>query len=308
MGAAPALGQVKIDEGDKEPMDALWIGLAVGSFTLYNVMIRQFQLRQQRSASVIQLFQAGFCLVSAVFNMGFVLREPPLPPLMLLMGAAFGVLFYATCACSAHCYGIGPMSITTVLMNLSFVIPLAYSSLFWGEVITPVRWVGLAFLCLTFVLPFQGTGTTERRASMQWFRLASLAFLFNGLLAVLQKQQQMMADGAGKGTFMAVGYMVACLCFLIHYGRMRRQGPAKVVSRLVTAGMIVLAGLGSFLGNRVIIMLATKVEAVILYPCVNGGLAVATSVLSFLALGERLTRQKAAAIVAGIIAIVLLNL
>ena len=91
------------------------------------------------------------------------------------------------------------------------------------------------------------------------------------------------------------------------------EAPALVKnSRALTVILFIavscLAGVGSFGGNLLLGRLTSEVLAAILYPCINGGLAVLTTLLSFFFFKEKVTVQKICSVLLGAAAIVVLNL
>ncbi len=88
----------------------------------------------------------------------------------------------------------------------------------------------------------------------------------------------------------------------------RKNGETPPRQPLVFIRPEILAGLGSFGGNALLGILCIQVDAAVLSPSMNGGLGVASGLMSFLIFQARLTLRKAAAIVTGPVAIVLLNL
>ena len=68
----------------------------------------------------------------------------------------------------------------------------------------------------------------------------------------------------------------------------------------------VVSGGGSFVGNMVLGKLSVRMDAAVLYPCVNGGLAVLTSIVSAVFFKEKMSLIKIISVAVGAAAIVLL--
>ncbi len=291
-------------------MTILLIPLAIISFALNAAVTRLVQVRFPGQKGVLRAYQALFCLTAAIVFGGAqavtgasAVAETPLLP-AALYGMAFGAFFFGAVAYIARCYEIGSMSLTSIIVNLSLFIPLVYSCIAFGDAITPVRAVGVALIAVTVILAVdQGKGGT----SLKWWLAVLLAFLSNGITAVLQKSY---VTGHGEGLtmlFMSIAYLTAAILFAVNaLVEKRSSGAALAVGKVLP--LAVLSGLGSFGGNALLGVLCTRVSGTVLYPCVNGGLCIVSAVVSFLWFHEKPTSRKLLSIAVGVAAIVLLNL
>ena len=120
-------------------------------------------------------------------------------------------------------------------------------------------------------------------------------------------QQLLQANsGAFLGTAYLVSAIVIAILFFVKKGN--QQTTHFVQSLPKTVAYSLLSGFGSFAGNGLLMYLSTKINGGVLYPVINGGLCLVCSAVSFLVFREKPTRQKAAAILTGLAAIVLLCL
>lgn len=293
-------------------MNILWIIVSVLTFSASSIATRGFQLKCSRQERDVCLFQALYCLVGAV---AYLLRAGFSLALSLsdgLRSALFGVLFASASLFSAFCYDNGPMSLTSVLVNCSGMVPVVYSCLLLREPITGCQLTGILLLIVTFVLSAvsKGSADSEKRSAL-WLPFVLIAFFSNGMTAVIQKQYKLSAPASDGNGFMGLAYAVAAvvlaLAFLVKGKKAPESGKRFTLTPLCVL-LILCAGLGSFVGNTVLLRLSTVVPAALLYPFVNGGLCVAVSVFSLAFFGENLTRAKAGAVLVGLTSIVLLNL
>ena len=174
---------------------------------------------------------------------------------------------------------------------------------------------------MTFVLSALSASGGQKKINTAWIVMVALAFAANGTTAVLQKADA--ASGSSDGFFLGFAYFVGALCFLVSWavetgreksGKNAADAAAFVLPKgdalakyLMAAIIItVVSGGGSFVGNMVLGKLSVRMDAAVLYPCVNGGLAVLTSVVSAVFFKEKMSLIKIISVAVGAAAIVLL--
>ncbi len=301
-------------------MDTVLMVLSVLAFTVNNGAIRGFQVKCSDSSSATVLFQAAFCavgslayLVSAGFK--FDLNGP-----QALAALTFGAVFGCAVLFCASAFLYGPMSISGVIGNCSVVIPVLYSCILLKEAATATQLVGFGLMIVTFVLSAlqsRGDGKEKKKANFKWLLFSLGYFATNGTLSVIQKNYKLSDPESDGNAFMCLGLITAAAVLLLYfcfsYMRAKKHiAPGESVLKLKAlplAGLLaVVAGLGSFGGNWVVITLSAAVPAAVLYPFVNGGICVGVSLASMLVFREKLTWQKAVTILVGLAAVIVLNL
>ena len=207
------------------------------------------------------------------------------------------------------------MALTSVTVNMSLLLPILYSIVFLNETPTLLHGIGFLFFCGSVVASALSAKSDSKKFNVLWLAVVLLGFLSNGLTAIIQKNYVLHSESLQDSVFLAVAYLTAAICFLSLYIRKRVTTaqndqrfpvtPSEVVKFLAVA---ILSGAGSFGGNLLLGRLSAEVLAAILYPCINGGLAVLTTLLSFFFFKEKPTWQKLLSILLGCVAIVVLNL
>ena len=296
-------------------MNIVLIILSIAAFSATSISTRAFQLKCSKSKRDICLFQSLFCFVGAAAYFIKAGMRLQLSAAHLVMAMLFGVFFASASLFSAFCYEIGPMSLTSVIENSSVIIPVVYSCMLLNENVTLFQKIGFALLIATFVLSaFQGGSDDNRKkAGFLWFVFVLIGFFSNGITAVLQKQYKLAQPDADGSGFMGIAYLTAAVVLALAFALKRKDGSdenAESAFRLspLCVLFVVCAGLGSFVGNAVLMRLSTELPAALLYPFVNGGLCVAVSIFSLAFFREKLTFSKACTIAVGITSIVFLNI
>jgi len=302
-------------------MTPILILISVIAFACSSFGTRLFQTRFPRAKQQLPLFQATYCLISTMCFWGA--GTFALPTLeTALYGFCFGLLFCLAVAMSAKGYVLGSMALTSVIVNMSLILPILYSILLLSEPLTVLHIIGFLLFCGS-VLFSAFSGKDAKKGSLIWLLVVLLGFAANGSTAILQKNYVLHSEAQQDSVFLAVAYLTAAVAFLLQYLIKCRKNPQassesaqgspasqihSVKSVLAFLAVACLAGVGSFGGNLLLGRLTTEVLAAILYPCINGGLAVLTTLLSFFFFKEKITVQKICSVVLGAAAIVILNL
>ena len=293
-------------------MNSILILLSVLAFTCNGFGTRLFQTRFAHAKRRLPLYQALFCVISMICFWGH--GKFALPSLeTCLYGVIFGILFFLASYMSAKCYMLGSMALTSVIMNMSLIVPLLYSILFLHETITVPHVIGFCFFCASVVCSAISKDQ-QKKGNLLWLLFVLIGFCSNGMTATIQKVYALEAASKQDSVFLGVAYLTAAICFLVTFlikrGQVTEEAPAPVRWNYVWKFIAValLAGVGSFGGNLLLGQLAPVVNAAILYPCINGGLAVCTTLVSFFFFREKPTWQKLGSLLLGCVAIVVLNL
>lgn len=288
----------------------LLIGITVAAFAANGTSTRVFQLNYQKNKSDITLYQALFCFAASlcflIVNKGLPVIDVPI----LVFGMAFGIFFCLMIIFSAECYECGPMSLTGIITNMSMIIPLIYSCAVYGESITPMQAVGIIFMIATIILAGIGKSDQKYGASRKWIVMVIIAFIANGLIAIFQKQYGISDPKGQINSFMLIAYCTSSILFTLYYFTQRRLHikTETPVQWLPLGILSLISGIASFGGNGIATYLSNRVQASILYPCVNGGLCILLAAISFLVFKEKISKSKVFSIIIGLAAIVVLNL
>lgn len=290
----------------------LLIPLAVLLFSFSSIGSRLIQIIYPGKRTVLRLFQFLLCMVgSAAF-----LIKGGIPSALrsdtVLFGVLFGVFF--ACATLFGSYGteFGPMSLTSVITNLSFLIPTVYACI--ADSI-PMKWnllVGFSLIVILFcVIAIPPKGAKQNRILPIWFPIVLFAFVSNGITAVIQKYYGAQHPEESLTTIMCIAYFTSALIFVGCFTFLALRKPDAVPQRTECVNALwlsVLAGAGSFGGNYLLGILCNTVAGSILYPCLNGGLCILCSIISFVFFKEKIYLSKVLAMIIGVVAIVILNI
>ncbi len=278
--------------------------------SMHSVAVRLYQTKLQKSAADFRLFQGIVALLVSLVNLAAIGFSVNLDPTGLVLAILYGVDLAATGMLVALCFSCGPMSLTSVISNACVALPIAVGCIFYEEVMTLPRILGCVLLAGTFLLSAISPGKKEQRIQPRWYILVFLAFISNGMGAVLLNIYGRTAGSAQQGSFLSLGYFVSALIFFSAHLLLRRKGPVRLAhfKKPFVLLPISMSALGGFIGNSLLMSLNAALPATVLYPMVNGGIAVLVAAASCVFFREKLTLQRLLTILLGLCAIVALNL
>ena len=288
-------------------MNLLLMLLASVTASLGNVSIRLFQERVQKTRHDLRVFQVMYMLLCGmVFLLLSGFRFPGTAK-GLLLTAAFGGCLVASTIGVAQSYLCGPMSLSSVIVSCSVVLPVAFGCLVYSERLDVVHWIGIGCLLTAFILTGTGSGEAKKEITLRWLLWVMLSFLGSGFGAIVLAAYSKLPETGSNNGFMAISFFVASALLALDTFS-RRKGGETVCLTFPFFGLSALSALGCFGTNLLIIYLSGVVPASLLHPIYNGASGVMVTMISCLAFRERMTVKKAIILFLGICTIVFLNL
>ena len=219
----------------------------------------------------------------------------------VLLGMAYGTCLYVSNFAGFTALAIGPMALTSIIASFSLVIPCIVGMTLWGEELTLPGAIGIALLlCSIVLMNFRRSG---ERISLKWLFFSFLTFFSNGISSIVQKQHQLLWPGSFRTEFMLWtmlwGLMLLALTVLI-------RGTVRSEVRFCAPG----AAAGSIDGfaNYIVLYLAATQDASVLFPVVSAAKIIAVWIIGRFTFREQLKLTQTIGVLAGIAAIVLLNI
>lgn len=226
---------------------------------------------------------------------------------VIAFAAVFGILTVLFQLTYIKAMSLGNISLTVMIVNLSMVIPIIFSVVFYGEKLTALR---IAGICLTIAaLVISVDRTDKSRKFKLWLFLSIAASVCNGGLAICQKMFGKTAFSYDSRAFVAWSYIVAgVVSFCLYLGfAVCKKGISFTVKPSVF-GYALAAGaiLGIF--QAVNTKAVAAIDSAVLFPSYNGGVMILSALSGVILLGDKLKRNQTVSVIIGIAAIVLMNL
>ena len=290
--------------------------VSVLAFTFNVFGTKKYQVSVHESRRYLGLYQTLYCFIASVcflllsvFTGHFDLTDP----VTIAAGVGFGILFFGASRLSSIAYIKGSVSLTAVIVNLSLLLPVFYSIFYLHEPFDILHGIGLSLFIACLFLSAFSQKETGKAFSPVWLILVICGLLCNGTTGIIQKHYIMVHEMPNGTMLMTFGYSIATLCFLLTFLFERVRIPKQQLEFVgadarKTLILALVSGAGSFVGNMLITYLSDKLPGPILFPLVNGGLCMSSSLVSFFYFKEKPTVMKWIAIICGACAVVILSI
>ncbi len=294
-------------------MPYVLVAVSTVFFVIYAVSLKLFQQKVQKSEASIFLFFTVSYFLTALFS--FALGGCALPSAdALIFGFFGGAVSFVVAFGSSKAYEKGSASLAAVIINMSLSIPIIYSFFAYEEKISFVQYIGLAFMLASIV--FSGisdkSGNTAQKSGLLWIVFALVAMLANGIVSVIQKEYQIVTGATDINSMVAVSCLTTAILnlviFLCKIGKRIDSRSKHFSSKLSLCAVIIAFSLSTMIGSITLFSVNTKIPAVILYPCLNGGTALLSAIVFILLFKEKCSLTKIVSLFLGMIAIILLAL
>ncbi len=279
-------------------------------FTLQTLCFRQFNRYYMRNLASYFIFNTLYFTIVSIICYILKPAGSAYHPYSVILGVIFGVLFVATMFFYMKGMEAGPLSFTALFFSLALIIPVLAGLLLWDEKLGQLQLAGLVLLFITFYLGSSSTSASARGVNVKWFLFTFVAFLGNGLLMSITKGHQVLLPGKQVREFIFLCFFTATVASLLVAAGLLlyRKEDIKHLKSPYFRFIVLATGLTTAVGNIIMFYLAGKVDGVILFPVVNGGVVVLSSIASLFLFREKLPGKGIVGLVIGMAAIVLLSL
>lgn len=243
---------------------------------------------------------AGNYLMATLLGVGFLVSqaERTFSWETLFLGAALALGFVAIFLVFAKAVGVAGTALATVSSRLSMVIPVALSVILFGEVPTGYQYAGFALAFVTLGFFYLSTRSHSQRHGSAAYLYLVVLFLGIGVNDFALKLFQETRPASDKPFF-----LVSIFAFSLLYTMIVILWRGITMDRATVRRGLVL-GVPNILSSFFLLSALAQMEAVFVYPAVNIGVILTTTVAAAILWHERLDRWGVAALGAGVAAIV----
>lgn len=247
-----------------------------------------FSLLVSLSAMMFFVFTAK----SFEFNIGVV-----------IYAIAFAVAYIAATVFSLYAVASGSLSLTSLIISYSLILPTAYGLIFLNDPISIKFCVGIVLLVISLFLINQKN--SDAPIKFKWVIYVILAFVGNGMCSVFQKMQQVEFSGAYKNEFMIIALLVVTLLLGIFVWAKERKD-IKVYAK---AGwhIAIACGIANGAVNLFVMILSNLMPVSVMFPMISAGGIIITYIVSRFYFKEKLTRLQFVGFLTGIASVIFLS-
>jgi len=216
-----------------------------------------------------------------------------------LFGAGYGISLYISMFTGFKALALGPMALTSIIGSFSLIIPFLFGITVFQESLTSTGIIGMCFLLSAIVLL---NFKKEGGVSLKWSVFAFGTLLANGICSLVQKYHQVYYPGQYRNEFMLAAMLTTFVLLL----PLELKNQERIRQKFCPHGII--AGLMNVSANYILLYLAATEKASVLFPVVSVANVITVWLIGRLKFKERLKGLQVFGLLAGVIAIVLLNL
>ena len=232
------------------------------------------------------------------------------------------VICYAVCTLGSQialmkAVELGPVAISSLFYSCGFMLPTIFGSVYYKEEINALHILGIVLTIGSFIL---STKKEEgRRVNFTWLIAALGGLFFSGMVGIMQKLFTTEYVQYKLDNFLFVAFsciiLMSAIAMLFAWLFNKNVKPDRTMDSSMdcrTKGNALLKqygftiALGAVMGlvNKTNTYLSGVLPSVIVFPIINGGVILSTTVLSMLIFKEKLSKRQKAGLLIGIVGII----
>lgn len=268
------------------------------------VLIKKYNARHSAGGmfftGVLSLFALLFFTVSDRNGFNF-------PVKMIPYAVAFGLIYCISYLLTFVALACGSFTMSMLIISYSLVFPIGYGIVRLNDPVTVFTCIGFALLMISlFLVRGQKGEGDEKVFSFKWLIAIVITTVGNGLLAIIQKIQQIKFDNSCNNEFMMVGLAVSAAVLLVG-GAVRDR---KILKEIIRYGIPYAgsAGVANGLNNLLTLFLNNILPLSIVSPVFAGTKIVLSFMTSRILFKEKYLMRQIFGVAVGAAALIFLNL
>ena len=282
-------------------MIALYLIIVIACISGQNITKKMYT--KKASGSGAYLFSACTALFSMLFFI-VTLRDFRWESGIIPYSVAFALSFAVSNLFGVLAIGAGPLSLSSLMISYSLMIPTFYGVFFLKESINIFFLIGLGLLIIS--LFFVNKKNDRSPVTVKWVLFVFLSFAGNGLCSTFPKMQQAKFDGACKNEFMILSLAMVSVILITAALISGKKDIKKNLrhARFIAPGCGIMNGLT----NMLVMILSGLIPVSLMFPLISAGGIIVTYIISKFVYKEKLTKMQFAGFLMGIASIVFLNI
>lgn len=248
---------------------------------------------------ILSLFALAFFLASD--KNGFVF-----PAGMFPYAVAYGSIYCISYFLTFVAIACGSFTLSMLIISYSLVFPILYGIIFLHEPVSAFTCIGFILLMISLFFVRGNKDEKEKKFSVKWLIYIIIVMVGNGLLAIIQKVQQLRFNNECNNEFMIVALAVSASALLIG-GVIRDRKQLKEIMRygIPYAGT---AGVANGINNLLTIVVNNLLPLSVVSPVCSGMRIVVSFLSGTILFKEKYLKRQIVGVGMGVIALVFLNL
>ncbi len=223
----------------------------------------------------------------------------------VIYGIAYGILLTVSMHCGYMSLALGPMSLTSMIVSFSVIIPIVFGVSFLNEKLNAFKMIGMALFIVSIVFANAKKPSTGMKDKKKWAFFLAATFVCNGFCSVIQKIHQIKYNSMYCFEFTLFAMLVCCVVFLVPG---IKKHPIKSGMKTQEGIFAAISGITNALVGYFTLKLAGFENASVLFPAISAGTILCSLILGITLFKEKLKSNHIVAVISGIAAVVLLKL
>ncbi len=283
----------------------LLLFLVVVGVSAQSILQKQYNAKFSEVKNSNYLYNFCMTFVACLWFLVVFLITPTVNADSVIYSVLFAVTFCMSIVFQFLAIKTGPLALTALIISFSLLIPIVYGLIFLDETLSLYGIIGIVFLVVSLVL-INDFKKGQAKISKKYLLYLILAFTGNGLCTTFQKMQQIVFDGQFGGFFMFVAMSFVAL---FNFVMLLKNKPPKELNIYKTGTLLAgITGVCNGFCNFIIVVLATKLPSVIVYPTLCTGNMFIVFMFALLIFKEKFKPYQYVGYVLGVLATVLLNI
>lgn len=234
----------------------------------------------------------------------------------------FLVICYAVCTLLSQialmkAVELGSVSISSLFYSCGFLLPTLFGSIHYSETLNALHIIGMVLIVFSFVC--SAKKENGKTFKLGWLLAALGGLFFSGMVGIMQKiftndYTQYKLNDFLCVAFLLIILMSAVAMGILHLCRKRKsdlqpmgeqtENKKKTLLLVKQYGFTVALGVVMGLVNKTNTYLSGVLPSVIVFPVINGGVILTTTVLSVIFFKEKLSLLQKIGLLVGILGII----
>lgn len=257
-----------------------------------------------KKGEAIVLLAGNYLVASIIASALLILNESRLFSLQtLLFGAGLGLLFVLSFFAYAKAISFAGTGLATTSSRLSVIIPILFSIIIFNELPNELHLVGFVFTFITFILfYFSVKGNHKDGEGLLKYLFLMAVFIGIGINDFAIKAFKSWRPEQEEPFFVLFIFSSAFIYSSIYIIIKK----IKIVKQTALWGLVL--GVPNVFSTIFLLGALALLPAILVYPLMNVGIILFTTVLAFLIWKEKLNRWGVLALASGLLAILFLSL
>ena len=248
---------------------------------------------------IISLFALAFFLISDKNGLYF-------PADMFPYAIAYGLIYCISYFLTFLALACGSFTLSMLIISYSLVFPILFGIIFLQESVSAFTIFGFILLMISLFFVRENKDEKDNKFSVKWLIAIIIVTLGNGLLAIIQKMQQIKFSNECNNEFMIIGLAVSASTLLIgSIIKDRKQFKEIIRCGIPYAGA---AGVANGINNLLTITVNNLLPLSIVSPVCSGMKIVVSFLSATVLFKEKYMKRQIFGVGIGVVALIFLNL